>query len=311
MQLYSMPAAEVPPGRRVVALGFFDGMHRGHAALFVTLRQEAAARGATPAVFTFAEEAAFKPHALRLLSEEGRLQRMAEAGAEEIFSYSFTALRSLSPAAFVADVLVGTLSAVAVVCGYNFRFGAGGAGDATLLASLLAAHGVPLLTLPPCKWGETVISASAIRALLETGMVEEAADLLGRPYALEGRVVHGKALGRTIGLPTANLPILPMMAAPAHGVYAVLGYIEGQEGGHIGVANVGVRPTVEPAGAVNCETHFLDPVGDIYGKRLTVLFLHRLRGEQRFENLEALRARITQDAHEAKEYVQKWQNGQN
>lgn len=156
-----------------------------------------------------------------------------------------------------------------------------------------------------------MISASAIRTLLEAGAVEEAADLLGRPYAWEGVVVHGKALGRTIGVPTANLAIPPMMAAPARGVYAVLGYIEGQAEGHIGVANVGVRPTVETGGIANCETHFLDPVGDIYGKRLTVLFLHRLRGERQFENLEALRARITQDAQEAKEYVQKWQNGQN
>lgn len=311
MEICRMPDAGIPARPRVLALGFFDGVHLGHAALFSAVRRESERRGCEAAVFSFAENATLKPHAARLLSEQQRLSLIGEQGIEMAFLYDFAALRDLSPAAFVEQILVRQLSAAAVVCGYNFRFGAGGAGNAPLLERLLSAYGIPLITLPAqCVDGETV-SASAIRTALAAGEAERAARMLGRPYALCGRVERGKQLGRTVGLPTANLPIAPGMVVPAYGVYAAVGYIEGDARPYIGVANVGVRPTVERDGLPNCETHFIDPVGDIYGKRLTVSLLRRLRGEIVFENLEALAAQIARDAGQAKEYVTTWLNGRN
>ena len=311
MEVYVLPGAALPARPRVVALGFFDGMHRGHAALFAAARQAARERGCETAVFTFADDGSLKPGAPRLLAEDERLSLMQAQGAEAVFLYRFSAISGLSPAAFVEKILFEQLSAAAVVCGYNFRFGAGGAGDAALLHRLLGAHHVPLITLPAQRLGDEVISASRIRAALAAGEAELAAHMLGRPYTVSGCVAHGKALGRTIGVPTANLPILPGRVLPAHGVYAAVGYLEGDGRPHAGVANIGVRPTVEAGAAPNCETHFLDRVGDIYGKHLTVLLLRRLRGEITFENLEALHAQILQDAAQAKEYIATWLNGQN
>lgn len=301
------PVAE----RRVVVLGFFDGMHIGHAALFRRAREEAGRRSCELAVFSFLDDGGLKPGLTRLSGEEERLARMAEEGAERVFLYRFSDVRDLSPAAFVEDILLGTLSAAACVCGYNFRFGAGGVGDASLLSSLLAERGVPLLVIPEERLEGQPVSTSAIRAALSAGDAALAARMLGRPYAIRGTVAHGRALGRTIGVPTANLPIPPGRAMPAYGVYAALGQIEGDPRLIPGIANIGVRPTVEDGGAPNCETHFLTPVGDLYGREVTVSLLHRLRGERQFENLAALHTQILQDAAEAKEYIAQWQNGRN
>jgi riboflavin kinase/FMN adenylyltransferase len=311
MEIYRMPDARLPARARVVALGFFDGMHIGHAALLSLARQEGDTRRCETAVFSFAEDGALKPSTPRLLSEEERLAHMERAGVDTVFLYRFADICHLSPEEFVATVLVQQLSAAAVVCGYNFRFGKGGAGDAAMLRTLLSPYGLPLYVLPPARLGDEVISASAIRVALAAGMAEQAARMLGRPYAITGEVAHGKALGRQIGVPTANLKIPPGRMVPALGVYAAIGYIEGDARPHLGVANIGVRPTVEHGSLPNCETHFLDPVGDIYGKHLTVLLLHHLRGEIAFENIEALIAQIAQDKAQAKEYGTTWLNGQN
>lgn len=311
MQIYRMPGAVFPRVARVVALGFFDGMHLGHTALLSAARREARRRACPLAVFTFADDGSLKPGALRLLSERERLDRLSAAGVDEVFLYSFSALRGLSPEAFFEDVLAGALSATAVACGYNFHFGAGGAGDTACLAALATRAGMGVITLPAVAVAGQPVSASAIRAALAAGDAEGAARLLGRPYAISGTVAHGKALGHTIGVPTANLPISPGMALPALGVYAAVGYLAGDGRPLPGVANIGVRPTVEHGSAPNCETHFLTPVGDIYGRDLTVHLLCRLRGEQQFENLEALCAQIARDKAKAKEYIEQWLNGQN
>ncbi|MBQ8351401.1 MAG: riboflavin biosynthesis protein RibF [Clostridia bacterium] len=310
MEIFRIPTDRPPARPRVIALGFFDGMHIGHAALLAAARREGDRLGCETAVFSFSEDSSFKPHAPRLLSEEERLSLMEEQGIDAVFLYDFAAIRDLSPAHFAEEILVRDLSAAAVCCGYNFRFGACAAGDPDCLRTLLAAHRIPLVILQAqCVAGETV-SASAIRRALAAGDAEGAARMLGRPYTVRGCVAHGKELGRRIGAPTANLPISRGMVVPAHGVYAALGYLEGEEQPHPGVANIGVRPTVDEDGTPNCETHFLDDVGDIYGRPLAVSLLHRLRGEIRFETIDALRAQIARDASNAKEYIQQWQNGQ-
>ena len=295
----------------VVALGFFDGVHRGHAALLAQARKEASARGVAFAVFSFADEGGIKTGAPRLSGEKERLSLLEAAGVERLYLFDFAAVRDLSPADFVKDILLDRLACAVAVCGFNFRFGAGGAGEADTLSALLAEAGVPTVVLPPYETDGVTVSSSAIRAALESGEAARAARLLGRPFAFTGEVVHGNALGREIGYPTANIVPPAGRVIPARGVYAVSCAIEG-EGALPAVANVGVRPTVEKAAAaVNCEVHLLAPVPDLYGKRLTVAFLARLREEKKFESTAALGRQIAADIENAKEYHKQWLNGRN
>ena len=304
------PAALTVQGASVVALGFFDGVHRGHVALLERARQEAAARGVAFAVFSFADEGGIKAGAPRLTGEEERISLLEAAGVERLYLFDFAAVRDLSPADFVKDILLDRLACVAAVCGFNFRFGKGGAGDVEMLSALLSAKGVPTVVLPPYEEGGVAVSSSVIRAAVENGEAERAAFLLGRPYAFTGEVVHGHALGREMGYPTANIMPPVGRVIPAHGVYAVSCAIDGV-GALPAVANVGVRPTVEEDACVNCEVHLLAPVSDLYGKRLTVSFLSRLREEKKFESTAALAKQIAADIENAKEYHKQWLNGQN
>lgn len=292
----------------VIALGFFDGLHIGHAALLEKTAAEARARGVAAAVFTFADSPGFKG-GLRLYPEGERLSRFADFGIERVYVADFSALAHLSPEEFVRQVLIDGLHAAAVVCGFNYRFGAGAAGDATLLSALLTPHGVPLFALPPTLYGDKVVSTSLLRATLGAGDVGAAMAMLGRPYSLSGRVVRGKALGRTIGIPTANIPFPDGLLVPRRGVYFVSCELTGCDRTLFGLANVGVRPTVEKVERENCEVHFLSEVGDLYGKDIRVSFLEFLRPEERFADLAALGAQIALDKQIAKEYMDKW-NGQ-
>ena len=302
--------------RTVVALGFFDGMHRAHTALLARAAALARKLGATPVVCSFGD-AGIKPGVPRLLSEEEKLRRMAASGMARAYLLDFSAVRDLAPADFAQSVLLGGLGAAGAVCGYNFRFGRGGAGDAAALRALLAPAGCRTEILPAMTVGGVPVSASEIRAALEAGDAAAAGRLLGRPYSLSGRVLHGKALGRTIGIPTANLAFPRGRLVPSHGVYAVLcrlgdGGDPPGDGFLPGMANVGVRPTVEESGAVNCETHLLcGDAGDLYGKELTVYFIRRLRGEIKFGSVDALHTQLLRDRNAAKEYLLTWENGRN
>ncbi len=294
---------DIPAGQAaaVLALGFFDGVHLGHAALLARAKEEAKRRGVLSAVFAFSDDG-IKEGTPRLTTEEERLSLISEAGIDRVYLFDFATIRHMTPAAFAEEVLVGGLSCAAAVCGFNFRFGAGGEGDADTLSRLLATHALSTVVLPPYTVEGNPVSSSAIRAAIEVGEAERAAALLGRPFSLSGVVVHGKALGREIGYPTANLNPMPGMVLPARGVYAVLCAVDG--GTPLpAVANLGVRPTVEgKATSPNCEVHFLHKAGDLYGRRLTVFFMHRLRGEMKFESIAGLQAQIAQDTAKAKEY---------
>ena len=294
----------------VVALGFFDGVHIGHADLLARARREAEERGVTFSVFSFVDEGGIKAGAPRLSGEEERISLLEQTGVETLYLFDFNAVRDLSPEEFVREVLVGRLSCVAAVCGFNFRFGARGAGDSAMLSRLLAQEGAATVILPPFVSDGVTVSSSVIRAAVSVGEVGRAAVLLGRPFSLTGEVVHGKAIGREIGYPTANIIPAAGRVIPAHGVYAVSCAVDGA-GELPAVANLGVRPTVAENAAVNCEVHLLAPVPDLYGKRLTVSFLTRLREEKKFESTAALGKQIAADIENAKEYHKKWQNGRN
>ena len=293
----------------VVTVGNFDGVHRGHLALVARAVAVAQTRGVPAVALTF------DPHPAAVLRPDaapGLLQSVAErvaalraAGLDDVVVRRFdAALAALTPDEFVADVLVGELGAVAVVVGENFRFGRRAAGDAAGLREMCAAVGVAVEVVPLVGEDGAVVSSSALRAALAAGDVAAVTEGLGRPYALAGEVVRGDGRGRTIGVPTANVAVDPARALPGDGVYACR--VTGTDAGGARVAgpavvNVGRRPTFDGVGRT-VEAHLLDgpPDLDLYGGRLRLEPVARIRGEQRFDGPEALVARIREDVAEAR-----------
>jgi len=300
-----------------VAIGNFDGVHLGHRRLFQLARDGAAARGGPAVALTF------EPHPVRVLRPalapplltplSRKLELLAECGLDAVVVQPFDLAYAASDAAeFVGRDLAGHLGAAEVVVGHDFTAGKGRT-RVDGLRQLLAARGVDLTLVDPVAWEGLVVSSTKIRELLLEGQVEAAAELLGRPHDVEGEVVRGAGLGRQLGFATANLR--PEAMLPANGVYAVRARLlalrgagEGDESGRgvdqPGVANVGVKPTVARAGPVTAETHLLDAEGrDLYGERLRVGFVARLREERRFPSLDALRQQIAEDASRARELL--------
>ena len=286
------PQVHIPAVPRSVALGLFDGLHPGHRqVILAAVRQgeDCLSR----AVYTFL------PHTINTKTIAGRLCDDREEehllqimGVEELFKEDFAAVRHLTPAAFVQQVLVEQLNAKRVTCGFNYRFGAGGAGDATMLTELCAPYGITVTVVPEVDCGDTPINSTAIRAAIADGDMALARRLLGRPYHLQVPVTEGQHLGRRLGLPTINQILPAHMAAPRFGVYASCVQWDGNT--YPAVTNIGVRPTVG-ANAPLAETYILGFDGDLYGTEPVVYPLQYLRPEQKFDSLEALQAQIQAD----------------
>ncbi len=293
------PCAVIPDAC-VTALGFFDGVHRGHAALLRRTASLAHKYGYTPAVFTFApEDEPYKAASERLTTAEERLSLFASCGITHVFYAAFSSVRDLSPEDFVRRILIDTCHTILAVSGYNFRFGRGAAGTAADLRCLMRAQQYDAQILPPRKRRDgTPISSSAIRACIQHGEMPAATEMLGRRYSLTATVLHGKELGRTIGYPTINQLFPPDAVIPAHGVYDVLCEVDGLR--YHGLANVGTRPTVGGTG-VNCETYLIGYHGDLYGRSVTILFERMLRPEMRFRSVKELQEAITKNLEEMKE----------
>ena len=298
--------ADLPPALAgpVVAIGNFDGVHRGHQALIA--RAKAMAEGRPVLVLTFAPHprAYFRPEEppFLLVSAEDKAGLLAREGVAGMIVLTFDeGLVGMPAEAFVDDLLVRRLGVAGVVVGEGFRFGRGRGGDTDLLAAKGAAHGFAVGVQPIVVVDGVRVSSTAIRAALGRGEVERAASLLGRPWFVRGPVVHGDKRGRTLGFPTANLRLDPACAL-AHGVYAVRAAIPGAEPGagavHGGVASFGRRPTFDD-GAPLLETFLFDWGGDLYGRTIAVEFVAWLRGEARFPSAEALVARMQEDRREA------------
>jgi riboflavin kinase/FMN adenylyltransferase len=280
MRITRLP--DVQPRPRRVAVGTFDGVHRGHREVI---------RGADT-VLTFEPHPASVVHpraAPRLLTDaERKAQLIASLGVEELVIIPFDeefAARSADH--FVEEILVGALGATHVAVGENFRFGRRAEGDAALLGAdpRFATRVVDLLEVD----GE-IVSSSHIRGLVLGGAVEYAGRLLGAPFTLAGEVVHGDKRGRELGYPTANLVPKDGFVTPGHGVYACLA------GDRPAAVNIGVRPTFVTGRGELIEAYLLDFDGDLYGERLELAFLKRLRGEKRFDSVDALIAQMDRDA---------------
>lgn len=297
--------ADCPPDARgaVLALGNFDGVHVGHLAILRDCVALAATEGCRAAAMTF------EPHPreffkksggrLRITSFRHKAKLLAAAGVEILFAARFNALLAATSADdFVTRILHEQLGVRHVVTGYNFAFGKGRGGDTVFLTEKAQALGFGFTALPAVAGpaGEAV-SSSAIRALLIAGDMEKAAAMLGRRYAIEGRVRRGEGRGRSLGFPTANIAPGPLLI-PRLGIYAVRFRVENERAWHAGAASLGVNPTF-PLSAPQLEVHGLNMERNLYGKRLYVEFLRFLRDEAAFDSGEALSAQIKQDCAEA------------
>lgn len=312
LDLKRYPFRVIPvPEKTVLCLGTFDGVHIAHTRLIREGIRVAGGTGGEPGAFCFfgtpGDYFAPRPHT-HLTTLREKLILMSGAGLSFAVLCDFGNIADMSRDGFI-DSLIGDLGAVGVVCGFNYRFGKGAAGDCAYLSDAAGKRGVSVSVIPETALGCDTVSASAIRRYLTLGQPLEAQRMLGRPYSIEGRVTRGRQIGRTIDFPTANLSFLPEKLIPKTGVYATRAVILPEnpatpERVYNGVTNVGARPTVEDCGRINCETHILGlPEGtDLYGRRLRIEFLAYLRPEKAFAGLDELKAAIRADISTARTY---------
>jgi riboflavin kinase/FMN adenylyltransferase len=282
----------------VLTIGNFDGVHLGHQALLRRLTQRAGEQGIAASVLTFEPHPRefFAPNdaPARLTSLREKLALLADHGAERIHVQRFdTRFAGTDAQGFVDDVLMRGLKLRHLLVGDDFRFGSDRAGDFAMLQAAGRARGFKVEAMPTLAIEGERVSSSAVRRALMDGDLPHAARLLGRPYSLAGRVMHGDKLGRRLGFPTINLPFRHRRP-PLAGVFAVR--VEGLDAQHIpGVANAGLRPTAGGVTQARLEVHLLDWSGECYGAPVRVHFFHKLRDEIRFPSLDALKAQIGQD----------------
>jgi riboflavin kinase/FMN adenylyltransferase len=283
-------------GRCALAIGNFDGVHRGHRALIDRVTAKAREAKLTSCLLTF------EPHPREFFSADAaparltrlrdKLELMAQAGVEHVHVARFDArFAALSAERFIEDVLVRGLDVRWLLVGRDFRFGARRAGDFATLKN----RGFALEAMPDVLFEGKRVSSSAVRAALEAGDLVEGERLLGHPYTISGRVAHGAKLGRGLGFPTANIVL--RRPPPITGIFVVE-----VEGLGPGVASVGRRPTVNPVAIPLLEVHLFDHEGDLYGEHLRVRFLKKLRDEEKYDGLPQLQAAIARDARQAREF---------
>ena len=285
---------------KVIALGFFDGVHLGHAALLRRTVEVAAQRGVTPAVFTFdrppKEVLTGIPCPLINSPEDRRELVRRLYGIQEVIMVPFDREMMTTPwDKFVTDILVDRYHAVHLVAGHDHHFGHKNQGSPELLMEKCAELGLGCDIIPKVEVGGITVSSTYIRRLVELGQISRANRFLGHPHTLTGSVRHGRGIGSSRLYPTANLIIPPHVLVPSHGVYVTRATLPDGTG-YAAVTNVGTRPTVNNGTDVTVEACLLDFEGDLYGKTLRLEFFEHLRDEVRFDSLDALKAQIAAEA---------------
>lgn len=284
-----------------LALGNFDGLHRGHAAVLQKAKECAREAGLTPGVLLFDEhpKQVLTGEAPPLLMTGEEKRALLEEAGFTVLTLSFRQTRDLPPRAFVR-LLAETYRARVLCCGANYRFGKDAAGTADTLQTLCPAHGLALHVVPDATYRGALISSTRIRAAVEQGKIEDANAMLLRPFSYRLPVAVGDRRGQKLGFPTINQYFLPAMVRPCAGVYASKVVLNGVC--YPAVTNVGVRPTIG-TGEFHSETCILGFSGDLYGRQIRVTLLRYLRPERKFQDLDALRAAMTADAAAAKEVL--------
>jgi riboflavin kinase/FMN adenylyltransferase len=294
---------DAPVEGRAIAIGVFDGVHRGHQRIVASAVQEAASGGGRSTVVTFSPhpDSVLHPRrAPRALTSVARRAELLEAlGADELVVVKFDRqFAGLVPEAFCRLVLSDHLGARVVFVGENFRFGHQGLGTTKHLSEYGGTHGFEVRAVPLVDEAGEPISSTRIRELLRAGKVAEAARLLGRPHRVDGIVCPGRGRGRALDAPTANLPVMREMALPRSGIYVTRSTVDGQEV-HASVTSLGVNPTFESDRRLRMETMLLDYSGDLYGRLLAVDFLDRIRPQRTFPDAESLARQIRLDVEMA------------
>lgn len=303
MDVIHYPEDPRPPGWRspVLALGNFDGLHRGHVKIIERIQRGAGERAGMSVVLTF------DPHPPRivrpdkapplLMTKAQKIEALGRAGVQGVAVVRFTReMSQWEPDVFVRRVLVEWLRVAEVWVGADFLFGRDRTGNFTVLRALGAQYGFRVEKIDPIRYKDFVVSSTRIRRLLAEGRVDEAAALLGHHYAIEGTVVEGNKRGREIGFPTANLATDNELVPP-NGVYATAITIDGQV--LPSVTNIGQRPTFGDSLATTIEAHVMGQSMDLYGRKVRLAFVQRLRDERKFPDLEALQEQISADVRRA------------
>ena len=283
-------------GGCVVAIGFFDGVHKAHRALIGAARKRADELSIPLAVLTFAADGGIKPGAKKIYSDDEKAELLFSAGADVVVNCDFSSVRDLEGGAFCDDVLCRDLAARAVFCGFNFRFGKGASSGVKELGELLSRRGAELVVMDDYHLGGKTLSSTVIRGLLSEGRVAEAAEALGEPYFIDCGIIHGNGVGKGLGIPTVNGDTPEDKILLGRGVYlteAVIG-----DAVYPALTNVGTCPTFSER-AVHTETFILGFNGDLYGKRLRIKFLEFLREEKTFDSEKELVIQINIDKNKA------------
>ncbi len=288
----------------VLCIGNFDGVHLGHRQLVDSvLNKIDELKTIHPNVVGGAWffDSNFYKGTREIYTIDEKLNVFANLGLDYAIIADFDEMKSLSPENFVIDVLQNQCKCIHAVCGENFRFGAKAAGDSAYLKQLMNNHAtiVPLMSVD----GSTVISSTYIRTLLAEGNIEKANSLLKEPYSIYETVIHGKALGRTLGIPTINQNIQGKQFILKNGIYSTLCTVDGKK--FYGVTNVGVRPTVDDDGHKNIETYIIDFNSDCYDKKVRIEFIHRIRDEMKFDSIDSLKEQIQKDISATESYFNK------
>lgn len=289
-----------PNGELSLALGFFDGLHKGHQSVIAAAVQQKK-HGLTPAMLTFSDS----PHGVlskktvpRLMTRENRYELLEQLGIEALYELDFESIRNIPPKAFVSEILHSALGAKKVFCGFNYRFGKAGAGDEKALHTFCAQHGISAVTLPPVLFENEVVSSTRIRTALTNGEIKKANQMLGRRFSFDFTVRHGNELGRKMETPTINQPIPADFILPKFGVYAAFAIIGGKA--HRAVTNIGIKPTVGSDSPL-AETWILDDnIGSLYGLNPKIELVEFIRPEKKFSGINELQAAILRDGETAK-----------
>lgn len=298
MKIYSYTPGQKTDGKRVTALGFFDGVHLGHRALIARAKRVAEENGIPMAVFTFSSESFGKKGTGRIYSTEEKLEIIEKLGADEVIIADFSSVMNISAKDFVLGTLTGELGTVFSVCGADFRYGKGAEGDAQLLARLMREGGGDCVIVSDETLNGKKVSTTAIKDFLRAGDMQTANALLGEPLFVSGVVERGLGLGKSLGFPTVNTPLGAKSEFLRRGVYRSEAEIDGVRKSSI--TNLGSCPTVGER-EIHLESYILDGTGDIYGKKIKIFLLEFLRDEKRFESKNDLIMQINVDINRIKD----------